>query len=45
MLYDRELVHMPDGGLLTKNANEPFNPELPAGSLVVIMTKPAVEVK
>ena len=39
------VVHMPDGGLLTKIDNEPFNPELPAGSLVVIMTKPAVEVK
>jgi polysaccharide biosynthesis/export protein len=39
------VVHMPDGGLLTKNANEPFNPELPAGSLVVIMTKPNIEIK
>ena len=39
------VVHMPDGGLLTKIDNEPFNPELPPGSLVVIMTKPAVEVK
>lgn len=39
------VVHMPDGGLLTKIDNEPFNPELPAGSLVVIMTKPAIEVK
>jgi protein involved in polysaccharide export with SLBB domain len=39
------VVHMPDGGLLTKKDNEPFNPELPAGSLVVIMTKPNIETK
>ena len=39
------VIHLPDGGILTKQEGETFNPQVPAGSTVVIMTKPQVDTK
>ena len=42
---DNVVVHLSDGGLLVKKAGEGFNPEIPAGSIVVVTAKPIVEAK
>ena len=42
---DNVVVHLSDGGLLSKKAGEAFNPEIPAGSIVVVTAKPVVEAK
>ena len=42
---DNVIVHLSDGGLLVKKAGEAFNPEIPAGSIVVVTAKPIVEAK
>ena len=42
---DNVIVHLSDGGLLVKKAGEAFNPEIPAGSIVVVTAKPSVEAK
>jgi protein involved in polysaccharide export with SLBB domain len=39
------IIHLPDGGILAKQEGEAFNPKVPPGSTVVIMTKPQVEAK
>jgi protein involved in polysaccharide export with SLBB domain len=33
-------VLLPDGGLLVKSGDQPFNPVIPGGSLVMVSTKP-----
>jgi protein involved in polysaccharide export with SLBB domain len=39
------IIHLPDGGILAKQEGEAFNPKVPPGSTIVIMTKPQVEPK
>jgi protein involved in polysaccharide export with SLBB domain len=39
------IIHLPDGGMLAKQDGKPFNPQVPPGSRVVIMSKPQVEAK
>jgi hypothetical protein len=41
----RMVVHMPDGSMLGAKEGEPFNPALPAGSVVVVTTRPNTEAK
>jgi len=42
---DRILVQLPDGGLLMKQGSSPFNPLVPAGSMVVVANRPNIETK
>jgi nucleoside-diphosphate-sugar epimerase len=39
------ITHLLDGGILAKQEGEAFNPKVPPGSMIVIMTKPQVEPK
>lgn len=40
---EKVVVHLPDGSMLTRKEGEEFNPQLPAGSLVVVTIKPLGE--
>lgn len=42
---DRVVVHLPDGTMVSKAAGEAFNPEIPAGSIIVVPAMPAAGAK
>lgn len=42
---ERVVVILPDGGLLTGQLGDSFNPVIPAGSIVVVTARPIEEKK